>query len=91
MKSRGTERRSDRTFARSGAIVESCVETIENFGVIWISTVGTVIPIAMTEDMAMGEIVTVGGIVVAGVGTVTVGAGTVIASTHGIVTNDKVS
>jgi hypothetical protein len=84
MKSLGTERRSDRTFARSGAIVESCAETIEKFGVILVTTVGTGIPTAMTEDMVIGEIVTGGGIVVAGVGTV-------IALTHGIVTSDNTS
>jgi len=38
----------------------------------------------MTEDMVIGEIVTGGGIVVAGVGTV-------IALTHGIVTSDNTS
>jgi hypothetical protein len=79
MKLLATERRSDKTFARSGAIAGSYVETV----VILIDTAGTGIRIAMTEDRAIGEIVTGGGIATARVGTV-------IALTHGIVTNDKI-
>jgi hypothetical protein len=82
MRSPGTERRFDKTCARSGAIAESCVEIIANTGGILIGLVGTGPLTAMTEGMTIGGIVTGGGIAAAGVDTV-------IALIPGIVIDDE--
>jgi hypothetical protein len=56
-------------------IVEKFAKITENYDAIWISMAGTDIP-AITDGTAMWEIVTAGGIVIAGVGIVTGGIAT---------------
>jgi hypothetical protein len=73
MKLLETELKSDRTLARYGATVERSAKTVENSDAIWTSMAGIDIPTTM-EDMR--GTAPVGGIAIAGVGTVTPGIAT---------------
>jgi len=75
MKLLETEQKSDRTLARYGATVERFAKIMGNYDAILISIAGIGIP-TITQDPAMRDIVTAGGIATVGVGIVIDGIAT---------------